>query len=248
MQIFAWDIDNTLVRSHSYYDEGYRQASRKFLGPEHEFIMTRRPDGSPETEFSKLTTLEILNRRLKEFGLDPSQVDPKEFFRVLAETAREYVKKGEVYVYPGVEGVLAGTGERGKNIVITSGPRELQLAVLDRTNLISHFDIEQSYFLGDFERKTNALEKILQRPETESIKFFGDAPSEMEAVRKVQYPEGKYGIAVGVTVEGLVTDEELRAAGADEIIQTYSPEVLRELDAIDETYRESRRGRGPERI
>ena len=65
---------------------------------------------------------------------------------------------------------------------------------------------------------------------------------------KVQYPEGKYGIAVGVTVEGLVTDEELRAAGADEIIQTYSPEVLRELDAIDETYRESRRGRGPERI
>jgi len=249
MQISCWDIDNTLVRSHDYYDEGYRQTSRKILGPNYEFIMTRRPDGSPETEFSKLTTLEILDRRLKELGLEPAQVDPKEFFRVLAEAAREYVEREGVYVYPGVGEVLEGTSERGKNIVVTSGPRELQLSVLEKTGLIGRFDIDQSYFLGDFKNKTEVIERVSQKPGTESINFFGDAPSEMEAVRRAKYPEGKYGIAFGVTVEGLVTAAELKAAGADKIIPIYTPEVLRELDSINEIYREGKPGaRGPERI
>lgn len=249
MQISCWDVDNTLVRSHDYYDEGYRQASRKFFGPKNEFVMTRRPDGSPERDFSKLTTSELLERRLHELGIDSSQVDPVEFYRVLSEFAKDFVKKEEIYVYPGVEEVLAGMGERGKNIIITSGPRELQLVVLETTGLREHFNLGQSYFFGDYINKRQVLEKILQEPETESVVFFGDAPSEMAAVKQASYPEGKYGIAVGVTVEGLSTAEELKAAGADEIIQAYSPEVLRELDIIDERFREGRLGdRGPERI
>lgn len=245
MNIYGWDIDNTLVSAHGYYDEGYRYASRKILGPQNEFRMTQKLDGTPDNEFSKLNNPEILETRLRELGIDPASINLDEFFKALSEGALIFASGKGVQAYPGVQTVLESLSQKGKNIAITTGPRDLQLGILKITGLDRFFDLQNSFFLGDSPNKTTALETVMERLSGEAISYSGDSPGDMRDIKKADFGEGKYGLAIGVTTEGLIAAEELSEAGADKIIKEYSAETLREIDLLFETRGEMRPG-GPE--
>jgi HAD superfamily hydrolase (TIGR01549 family) len=220
--LLIFDIDNTLAASYGIYDEAYRLTSGEVLGKE--FIMTRHPDGSEDNTFSKKSNPEILEHRAMQLGIDPNSVDHSHFFKRFDENAKVAAETSDFVIFPGVPEFLKKLAESYKLIVLTSGSRELQLTVLRRAGIIDYFDIKQSFFLGDYKSKQEAIERAHQTNSSiEVVAHFGDAPKDMLAIKNADIPCKK--IPVGVTVAKLSTPEELKKVGADLIIEEYNEPI-----------------------
>jgi HAD superfamily hydrolase (TIGR01549 family) len=217
-KLFIFDIDNTLVASYGIYDEAYRLTSGELLGKE--FVMTRHVDGTPDAGFSKLSNPQILAQKVQELGFPEDAVEPAAFFRRFDENAKVAAETGEFILFPGVDEFLCQAKEQGKLVLLTSGSRQLQLTVLRRAGLIGHFEVGSSFFLGDYRSKREAIEEASRKlPMPDEVLHFGDAPGDMRALQEAYIDSPKR--AVGVTVAGLSTEEELVSAGADAVITSY---------------------------
>lgn len=223
--LVIWDIDNTLLQSYRVYDEAYRLTSRRIIGKE--FIMTKNPDGTDDTEFSKMNNKQILEKRLSQLGINASTVDIGCFFKAFDENASFVAEQYVSEVYDGVHEFLEATHKDNIFVVLTSGTRNLQTIVLRKAGIIKYFDIENSFFFGDYKAKKNAIEELATRLRPKTIAHVSDSPSDMKATKEVQ-TQCKT-LAVGVAACALVTEEELRNAGADYVIQTYRGRTAQEL-------------------
>lgn len=226
--LLIFDIDNTLVASYGIYDEAYRLTSRQILGKE--FVMTKNPDGSIDTTFSKMSNPEILKSRVVQLGIDPAGIDEKRFFEKFDENAKQAAEIADFTVFAGVVNFVRALGNNRKLVILTSGSKKLQTTILERAGLSEYFDLSQSLFLGDYKSKQEAIEKIYQQNQTSTVAHFGDAPKDMTAIHNADIKATK--VAVGVTFAGLSTSEELRKAGADFVIERFDDATLRELDKV----------------
>lgn len=224
--LLIFDIDNTLVASYGIYDEAYRLTSREILGKE--FIMTKNPDGSSDTMFSKMSNPEILRKRAGQLEIRPETVDEKVFFERFDEISRQVVETGDFLIFEGVRDFIKSIVNNRKLVILTSGSRKFQTTILKRTGLSEYFDLSQSLFLGDYTSKQEAIEKIYQQNQTSIIAHFGDAPKDMSAIREANIGAKK--VAVGVIVAELSTPDELRKAGADFIIEKFDSATLSDLE------------------
>jgi len=221
--IFIFDVDNTLVESHNIYDEAYRLASKEVF--DKEFIMTKNPDGSKNKTFSKMSNSEILNERLAQLGINTKHENIKIFWKKLGDNTEKLAIKMSFIIYPYVENFVRKLAEKYKLFVVTTGPKQLQTTILSRARLINFFDIENSLFLSNFNNKKEAIEKIfLRNPKVEKIVYIADSPKEMKMVKEANIPCER--IAIGVTICGLVTKQELINAGADFVLGRYNNKNL----------------------
>jgi phosphoglycolate phosphatase-like HAD superfamily hydrolase len=229
LKLIICDIDNTLVKSYAIYDEAYRLASREVLHGK-EFIMTANPDGSPDTNFSKMSNPEILQLRLKQLGIDPATVDVEYFFKKFAEHAKDAAKTANFVTLEGVVETIKELSRTRKLVLLSSGSRGLQIEVLKRVSpdFLKCFDLAESLFLGEYETKTKAIESISRKIRASLVVHVGDAPNDMTALKDAQLDVPKF--AIGVTASGMSTREDL--ARADFIIEKYDPETLKELEKI----------------
>jgi len=226
--LLIFDIDNTLVASYGIYDEAYRLTSREIIGKE--FIMTKNPDGSSDVTFSKMSNPEILEKRTVQLGISPTMIDGKAFFEKFDENAQYFAEAADFVVFDGAANFVKSLSDKKKLVILTSGPRKFQTAILKRAGLVEYFDLSQSLFLGDYNSKPEAIEKIYQQNQTSIVAHFGDAPSDMVAIRKADIKARK--IAIGVTVAKLSTPDELKEAGANFVIEKFDDTVLRELRKV----------------
>lgn len=226
--LLIFDIDNTLVASHAIYDEAYRLTSREILGEE--FIMTKNPDGSIDPTFSKMSNPEILKNRAVQLGINPAEIDEKGFFARFDENAKQVAETADFVIFDGVANFLKNFINDRKLVILTSGSRKLQTTILERAGLSEYFDLLQSLFLGDYKSKQEAIEKIYQQNQTSIVAHFGDAPKDMTAIHNADIKASK--VAVGVTVAGLSTPEELQKAGADFLIEAFDEATLRKLEKV----------------
>lgn len=224
--VFIVDIDNTLIDSREIYDEAYRLTSREVLGKE--FIMSKNVDGTPTNKFSKMTNLEILQKRLNQLGITESVEEKKIFFEKFDKQATKLAKKMKINVYQGAAEFLKELATRYKLVVLSTGPRNLQLASLERSGIKRYFDISRSLFLGEFKSKREAIEKISSGNKAEIIVHVGDSPADMRAMKDARLRNVKK-MAVGVIVQGFSTKEELILNGADFIIEKYSPDLSKKF-------------------
>lgn len=226
--LLIFDIDNTLVASYGIYDETYRLTSREVLGKE--FIMTKNPDGSSDTMFSKMSNPEILRKRAGQLEIKPETVDEKVFFERFDEISRQVVETGVFLIFEGVRDFIKSLVNDRKLVILTSGSKKFQTTILKRAGLSEYFDLSQSLFLGDYASKREAIEKIYQQNQTSIIAHFGDAPKDMSAIREANIGAKK--VAIGVIVAELSTSDELRKAGADFIIEKFDNATLSDLEKV----------------
>ena len=227
--LLIFDIDNTLVASYGIYDEAYRLTSKELLP--HEFIMTKNPDGTPDTTFSKMTNPEILANRMNQLGINAAEVDEKKFFKRFDENAKVAAEIADFVVFSGAVNFLNKLSKDNKLVVLTSGSKKLQTTVLRRAGMAEFIDVEQSLFLGDYKTKTEAIEKIFSKnSDAKIIAHFGDAPKDMVAIHDAKINATK--LAVGVTVAGLTTVKELQDAKADLVIEAYNNKSLEKITLL----------------
>lgn len=226
--LLIFDIDNTLVASYGIYDEAYRLTSREILGKE--FIMTKNPDGSSDIMFSKMSNPEILRKRAGQLEIKPETVDEKVFFERFDENSKQVVETGDFLIFEGVRDFIKSLVNDRKLVILTSGSKQFQTAILKRAGLSEYFDLSQSLFLGDYTSKREAIEKIYQKNQTSLIAHFGDAPKDMSAIREANIGAKK--VAIGVIVAELSTSDELRKAGADFIIEKFDNATLSDLEKV----------------
>ena len=169
--LLIFDIDNTLVASYGIYDEAYRLTSKELLP--HEFIMTKNPDGTPDTTFSKMTNPEILANRMNQLGINAAEVDEKKFFKRFDENAKVAAEIADFVVFSGAVNFLNKLSKDNKLVVLTSGSKKLQTTVLRRAGMAEFIDVEQSLFLGDYKTKTEAIEKIFSKNSDAKIWIAG---------------------------------------------------------------------------
>ena len=218
--LVIWDIDNTLLQSHKIYDEIYRITSSEVIGKE--FIMTKNPDGSKDNGFTKLNNKQILEKRLIQLEINSSKINTEYFFEVFDKTALQVVEKYSSYVYPGVRELLENTYKKHDCILLSSGTRKMQTAIMEKAELIQYF--KKGLFFGEYETKTQVIEELILRFKPKIVVYLGDSPSDMKTMKKAQTTCKN--IAVGVTVCGLVTAGELKKAGADYILNNYDKSSL----------------------
>lgn len=226
--LLIFDIDNTLVASYEIYDEAYRLTSREILGKE--FIMTKNPDGSSDTMFSKMSNPEILRKRASQLEIKPETVDEKVFFERFDENSRQVVETGDFSIFEGVGDFIKSIANNRKLVILTSGSKKFQTTILKRAGLSEYFDLSQSLFLGDYTSKREAIEKIYQQNQTSIIAHFGDAPKDMSAIREANIGAKK--VAIGVIVAELSTPDELIKSGADFIIEKFDSATLSDLEKV----------------
>lgn len=223
--VVIFDIDNTIVCSHSIYDEAFKKTAEQLIGVG--FIMTKNPDGTV-CHFSKLTTQELLELRFEQLGIVASEEMFKNFYQRLNKNAKVLGETSDFVVYKGVGAFIDSLSRENKLVILTTGPKDLQLAVLARSNLLNKFDLESSFFLSEFITKKQAIKDIyLKNSSAEYIVYVADAPADMKALFEADMNIKKIGI--GVLVQGLSAKEELEKAGATYIMKNYNQEVI---DAI----------------
>lgn len=227
--LFIFDIDNTLVCSWGIYDEAYRLTSKELL-PE-EFIMTKNPDGTLDVMFTKMSNPEILENRLKQLGFKNDVVDQKKFFERFDIHAKATAETTDFIVYPGIIDFVKELSKMCDCVILTSGSRQLQLTVLKRAGLIDFFDIDKSFFLGDYSSKKEAIELAYSRSAgLKTVSHVGDAPSDMKAVKSADIRANR--LAIGINVQRMVTEQELKLAGADMVIPEYNQKMLIEVISL----------------
>ncbi len=226
--LLIFDIDNTLVASYAIYDEAYRLTSREILGKE--FIMTKNPDGSLDTTFSKMSNPEILRKRVSQLEINPETVDEKVFFERFDENSKQVVETGDFLIFEGIRYFIKSLVNDRKLVILTSGSKKFQTTILKRAGLLENFDLSQSLFLGDYTSKREAIEKIYQQNQASLVAHFGDAPTDMSAIREANIGAKK--VAIGVIVARLSTSDELQKAGADLIIEKFDNVTLSDLEKL----------------
>jgi HAD superfamily hydrolase (TIGR01549 family) len=224
--LFVFDVDNTLAQNWGIYDEAYRRTSRQILGQE--FIMTRKPDGTEDWTFSRMTNPQLLETRLRQLSIEPDSIDFDRFFAAFNLHAGQVAQDVPTNVYPGAEEFLAGLSG-ARLILLSSGPMQLQLAALKP--IVGYFDLSNSLFLGEFKEKREALERIAVLDEFRNFVCIGDAPSDMEACVAANVAAVRK-LAVGITLSGLLGREELFRAGANFVLKNYSPKSLENLKQL----------------
>jgi phosphoglycolate phosphatase-like HAD superfamily hydrolase len=219
------DVDNTLVCSHAIYDEAYRMTSRELYNKE--FIMTSKPDGTADVDFSQKDNLTILHQRKNETRIR-SKVNPEAFFERFDAHAVALAKRLDFKVYHWVNQFLMELQKQYPLVILTSGPREFQLVILERAGLAGFFDIGRSLFLNEYSNEENGIEKISNSfSDSSTIVRIGDSIRNMLALKSARVEKDKIG--VGVVVQGLSDRRRLRHAGADLIIKSYNEDILRKL-------------------
>lgn len=216
-RLIVFDVDNTLLTSHEIYDEAYLRTSRELLG--REFSMTTNPDGSPDRAFSKMNNLQIFLRRLEQLGLSDAPVGLEQFFERFEEHAVDAAATLPFALFEGVGDFLNDMSRDARLTILSGGPERLQRTILQHAGVLQYFDMANARFLFNVLDKGAALSEMVEELGPEILIHVGDAPSDMQAVKVLQKPEQR--MAIGVTIVGLTTNDELQAAGADLVLGSY---------------------------
>lgn len=211
------DMDNTLLQNHEVYDQAFRITSRHFFGTE--LSMRTNPAGKEEFDFPYLTCWELLCRRLQQADICSNDVTEGIFFERFDDEAEKITECTPCILFDGVH-ELCGDLSHTVKAVVSGGTRKLQTKVLHQSNLMQYLDISMALFLGEFETKRHALERLISQVPSHTLAYLGDAPKDMYAVKQARFKGRK--VAIGVTIAGLVTKDELLAAGADVVVSDFS--------------------------
>ena len=225
--LFIFDIDNTLLESYDIYDEAYRLTSKEILGKE--FIMTKNPDGSKDNKFSRLSNNEILEKRIKQLRI--KKINSDEFFSAFDKNAETLANKLKAKLYPWIKEFLSKLSKNYELIILSSGTKKLQISVLKNNDLVKHFNIKDSLFLGDFNSKKEAIEHIFNKDKKKTtLIHVGDSPNDMKAIKEANLSCKK--IAIGVTLCGFVNKKVLLESGADLVINEYNAKNLNSIKKL----------------
>jgi FMN phosphatase YigB (HAD superfamily) len=231
--LIVWDIDNTLLTNWEGWDRAFAGFGLYLTGMQ--FSMTKRSDSTFDSEFSKKTPWQLFQERLAEIGFSQNGLTEKDFYQALGVQYAHPDCQGCVKPFVGVRDFVRGVGRVTDRAmwVITGGPRQMQIRVLGEAGLLDRFDIKGSTFGGEFKTKRHALEQMAEVEEPASLVYVGDSPSDMHALCTTAcgLPRARK-LAVGVTIAGLSTTEELRSAGANIVVDRFDPQTIGEIQSL----------------
>lgn len=231
--LIVWDIDNTLLTNWEGWDRAF-QSLGLFI-TQRQFSMTKRPNGTFDSEFSKKTPWQLFQERLAEIDFSQNGLTEKDFYHALGVQYAHPDCQGCVKPFAGVRDFVRGVGHVTDHPmwVITGGPRQMQIRVLGEAGLLDRFDIRGSRFGGEFETKRHALAQMAESAEPTTLVYVGDSPSDMHALCTIAcgLPRSRK-LAVGVTIAGLSTAEELRSAGANMVVDRFDHQTLGEMQSL----------------
>jgi phosphoglycolate phosphatase-like HAD superfamily hydrolase len=226
-RLVLWDIDDTLIETGGVGSEVFAEAFQAATG--------RRLGSMPDP--TGLTEVQIFRRALVEHGIE----DDGLFERFAEAQAAEYRARGGQLltrgrVLPGVHVVLRAVSASADLVqsVLSGNTRMAAQAKLAVFRLGGYLDLEVGAGGDDDPVRANLVPVVWERvAEKYGIRFdagstvlVGDAPADVETGHA-------HGCRVLAVATGKSSAEELRAAGADQVLAdlTNTPEVLAALRA-----------------
>jgi phosphoglycolate phosphatase-like HAD superfamily hydrolase len=219
--LFAVDIDNCLLDNRLGWDKVFDELSRCLFRKK--FIVTKKADGSTDTEFYRKTPIAIFRERMAESGIN-RPVSDDNFYRDI-DTLGDLISYRELAKpYPGVRKFLRTIMERSgrRPCIVTHGTEFMQKKVLKDLELLPYFDFARSYFGARVSKKV-VLDNLAYSQRTQTLAYVGGTPEDMVAITESVAPNL---LAVGVTVSGLCTESELRGAGAHYVLNSFDEPAL----------------------
>lgn len=224
--LVLWDVDHTLIETRgvgrAVYDRAFRVATGKPL--------------ARLAAIAGRTELDIMTESLRINGVDPTGEAVERLAAALVsgynEMADELATTGRAL--PGAQQTLAAlaTDPRAHQGVLTGNLREVARIKLEVFGLARYLDLETSAF-GDDDASRPRLVQIAQRRASERLGvpfdnsrtvLIGDTPNDIQAALTA----GVRAIAVAT---GKSTEDDLRAAGAAEVVPALTPDMIERLVA-----------------
>jgi len=211
-RLVLWDVDHTLIETRGVGGEVFRAAFEAATG--------RRLESMPDP--TGLTEAEIFRRAVEAHGVD----DPTAFERFTQLQAAEYrLRGGELHmrgrVLPGVIATLRAVAASSDLLqtVLSGNTRAAAAAKLAVFRLGAYLDLEVSAGGDDDPVRANLVPVVWERvADKYGIRFgptdtvlLGDTPADVETGRA-------HGCRVIGVTTGRASAEELRTAGADQVL------------------------------
>lgn len=222
--LVLWDVDHTLIETRgvgrAVYDRAFRVATGKPL--------------ARLATIAGRTELDIMSESLRINGVEPTGEAVQRLAAALVagyiEMADELATTGRAL--PGAQQTLAAlaTDPRVHQGVLTGNLREVARIKLEVFGLERYLDLEASAF-GDDDSSRPRLVQIAQRRAAERLGvpfdnsrtlLIGDTPNDVQAALTA-------GVHVIGVATGKSTEDELRAAGAVEVVPALTPGVIERL-------------------
>ncbi|MEW2165868.1 HAD family hydrolase [Streptomyces sp. NPDC007084] len=218
-ELVLWDIDHTLMATGGLGRELWAQAFREVTG----LTMRRQASVTGSTERV------ILRETAKLHELPYSEALFEEFASALGAVhlrrAGELRERG--HALPGAAAVLARLQERGvPQTVVTGNVRAAAEVKVAAFGLDGYLRLEDGAYAEDGEQRPELLRAALFRTATPpgGAVFLGDTPADVAGARSA-------GVRVIAVATGSTSADELRAAGADVVLDGLA-DTGRALDAI----------------
>ncbi len=230
--ICACDIDNTILTNHDAWDKLCRNVSWSLTGTI--FSLSRLPNGAPDHHWLAKNLDDIIKERLWQIRHSGSPITAKMFYEELECALENAVDEmPPAKKFEGVELLLSEICRfcSAKPVIITSGPRFLQLHALQQTRLISYFHPRYAFFHNQFKDKTEALRKLAALTRPDVLIHIGDLPSDMAAVLEPTLPVPRC-LAVGVAVEKHMGAAALRRAGAQFVFEKFTASTIEDFKVL----------------
>ena len=226
--ICVCDLDNSVYTNYPGWDHACALAAKHYGWKP--FTFTHHADGSRDHGFAMRSIAETLTLRLHEIGEEPHHIESKTFFETLGEKANVLGSDIRATKFEGIETFLEFLRRvcHKYPIILSGGPRPLQIRALRQTELLPLFHQPDWFFLGDFITKERMLKKFAERFEPCTLIHISDTPDDMAALHASSV-KAERKIAIGVTAAGMVRPKALRDAGADFIIERFTNETIRKF-------------------
>lgn len=208
-----WDVDHTLIAMGDLGPELYRRAFRAVTGGEDD----------PVSVESGLTDLDVMHRTLRAAGAEPTEASVS---RLATELVRAYREASDdvaatARVLPGVPALLSRLAQvpgvhQG---LLTGNLREVARIKLTALGLDSLLDLQASGYGGDHLERGRLVAIARHRAAirtgspyaADETVLVGDTPNDVRAGARA-------GVRVVAVATGAATADDLRAAGALDVI------------------------------
>ncbi|GAA1992585.1 HAD family hydrolase [Amycolatopsis minnesotensis] len=222
--LVLWDVDHTLIETRgvgrAVYDRAFHAATGKPL--------------ARLAAIAGRTELDIMAESLRINGVEPTSEAVERLAAALVagynEMAGELATTGRAL--PGAQRTLAALAAdpRAHQGVLTGNLREVARIKLEVFGLARYLDLDTSAF-GDDDASRPRLVQIAQRRACERlgvpldnsrVVLIGDTPNDIQAALAA-------GVRAVAVATGKSTEDELRAAGAVDVVSALTPAMIERL-------------------